>query len=271
MGQSGEQGQIIEVLRSSLLVFAEEQGWSSVLVASDNFFAWVDGEPHVQVSPDVYILDNPPAFDDPLPGRWETWRPEHRPPRFAVEIVSTKWKKDYDINPARYDHLGVGELVLADRDAFVRGLSGEKRTANKKAAKKRAPFLVYRRNEHDRLERVYRGNGPVHCAEIDAYLCFQHSSPGRPRVRISRDPKGVDIVPTEGEKIALAQAKVVAAKEAAAAAEKKVAAAEKKASNAEKKAADAQQKAADAEKTAAAQAEELAALRARLQAFESDS
>ncbi|MCG8421595.1 MAG: hypothetical protein MJE77_27055 [Proteobacteria bacterium] len=88
MGQSGEQGQIIDVLQSSLRVLARERSWSSVLVGSDNFFAWVEGEPSVQVSSDVYILDHPPATDEPLPRRWEVWRPDHSVPRFVVEIVS---------------------------------------------------------------------------------------------------------------------------------------------------------------------------------------
>ena len=200
MGQSGEQGQIIDVLQSSLRVLAEERGWSSVFLGSDNFFAWVDGEPYVQVSPDLYILDEPPSTDEPMPTRWEVWRPGHRAPRFAVEVVSARWQKDYDINPPRYDHLGVSELVLADPDAFARDLSD----------KGRAAFLVYRRSSADRLELTYRGNGPALCAELDAHLCFRWSSPGRPRVRISRQPTGDDIVPTLAEKTAAQAAEIAA-------------------------------------------------------------
>ncbi|MCG8424520.1 MAG: Uma2 family endonuclease [Proteobacteria bacterium] len=251
MGQSGEQGQIIEVLQSSLQVLARERGWSSVLVASDNFFAWVDGEPYVQVSPDVYLLDNPPSTDEPMPGRWEVWRPEHSVPRFVVEIVSTQWKKDYEINPARYDHLGVGELVLADRDAVVRASRQDRRSGvpagrsndRNLTARDRVPLSVYRRSADDRLELAYSGNGPAFCAELDAYLCFEQSSPGRPRVRVSRDPEGNHIVPTFAEKDAAAENRVRTA-------EDRVRTAEDRARTAEDK--------------ATAQAAEIAALRARL-------
>ena len=222
MGQSGEQGDIIEVLASSLEVLAGERGWS-VRVGKDNFFAWVEGQPKVQVSPDIYLLDLLPPSDEPLPRRWETWRVEHGPPRLALEIVSSEWKKDYDINPPRYDHLGVAELVLADAEAVVRDLTG----------KGRAPFVVYRRSARDRLELAYRGEGPALCDEIDAYLYWDKSHPARPRVRISRDPEGSDLVPTVAEKAMAAE-----------------------------------DRAKTAEDKAEAQAAEIAALQARLQALE---
>ena len=250
MGQSVEQGELIDVLGSSLKVLSEEKGWSPIYIAGDNFFAWVEGEPYVQVSPDIYLLDMVPPPDQPLPRRFEVWR-EHIPPRFALEIVSTDWRKDYDINPARYDHLGVSELVLADSEAVKRDLSG----------KGRAPFVVYRRNASDRMELAYMGDGPVFCVEIDSYLIFHSSSPERPRVRISRNAAGNDIVPTLTEKAA-------AAEQRAASAEQKVDAAEQKAAAAEQKAAAAEQKAAAAEQKAAAQAAELDALRARLRTLE---
>ncbi len=200
MGQSGEQDKIIDVLASSLQVLAEERSWSTVWIGTDNFFAWVEGENNVQVSPDVFVLDGLPPAGELLPRRWETWRLEHEPPRLAVEIVSADWKKDYAINPPRYDHLGVGELVLADQDAFIRDLS----------AKERAPFTLYRRSARDRLERVYYGNGPAYCAAIEAYLLFQPDAEGRPRARISRSANGDDIVPTWPERAA-AQADEIAA------------------------------------------------------------
>ena len=192
MGQGGEQGQIIALLQASLNAWAREQRWSpTTLIASDNFFAWVEGEPFVQVSPDIYVLDEPVyTADGKFPGRWEVWRPGQAPPRFAVEIVSSNWKKDYAINPARYDHLGVHELVLADGDAVTRDLS----------ARGRYPFAVYRRTADDRLELAYRGPGPAYCAELGAYLCFQADSAlGGPRVRVSRDTEGKDIVATADE------------------------------------------------------------------------
>ncbi len=258
MGQSGEQCDIIDVLRSSLAMLAEERGWSSLRIASDEFFAWVESETYVQASPEVYLLDDPPITEERLPRRWETWRPGHNPPRFAVEIVSSEWKKDYAINPARYDHMGVAELVLVDADALVRDLS----------ARGRAPLVVYRRSESDRLERVYFGAGPAFCAEIDAYLCFGLAAPGQPRVRISRDPHGEDRVATIEEDRAATKEELADAEARIAFTEKQAAKAEKQAAKAEKQAAKAKKQAAKAEQQAAARAEEIAALRARLQELE---
>ena len=228
MGQSGEQGRIIEILRSSLQVLVEERGWSSVLVASDNFFAWIEGEPFVQISPDVYLVDYPALsmtepgdaasgpsarsitarmVDEPLPRRWELWRPDHRPPRLVIEIVSRDWKKDYHISPDRYARLGVQELVLVDPAAFSRDLS--------KAG--RAPFLVFRRDSSGELVRAYRGREPAYCASIDAFLSFRPSPEGAARIRICRDDAGIDIVCTAWEKAAAAERKAAAAEAKAAA------------------------------------------------------
>ncbi len=237
MGQSGEQCDIITVLASSLRVLAKRQGWKSGWVGYDCFFAWVEGEYNVQVSPDVFMVENPPRVGERMPKRWETWRPDMSPPLFAVEIVSDDWKKDYRINPARYDHLGVTELVLVDPDAFADDLS----------AKGRAPFTVYHRSPRDRLELSYCGHGPAWCAEIAAYLCFQKTPLGRLEARISLDATGSAIVPTFDE-VAGAQAEELLAldKELDAQAEKIAAQAEK----------------------IDTQAKELAKLRARLQKLE---
>ncbi|GMV39188.1 MAG: hypothetical protein AMXMBFR64_09040 [Myxococcales bacterium] len=78
MGESCEQGVIIRVLLSVLAQLLHDRGWTDHLwVGADNYFGWVAGEPNVRVSPDVCVLSPPPAL--PLPKRWETWRPGHRP------------------------------------------------------------------------------------------------------------------------------------------------------------------------------------------------
>src|SRR5262249_33190383 len=90
MGQSVEQGYDITAVLSSLKVLLRERGSTRRLAACDNFFAWMEAEPNVRVSPDVYLLDDPPP--PPWPKMWQTWLPGHKPPRWALEIVSDDWK-----------------------------------------------------------------------------------------------------------------------------------------------------------------------------------
>ncbi|HEU4534400.1 MAG TPA: Uma2 family endonuclease, partial [Polyangiaceae bacterium] len=60
MGEGVDQGEIIRIVLSSLGELAAQQGWQNVFLAGDNFFAWVREHPLVRVSPDVYLLDDPP-------------------------------------------------------------------------------------------------------------------------------------------------------------------------------------------------------------------
>lgn len=69
LGQSGEQRANIKAFDSSLDVLAAERGWSGVHIGSDQFFAWRRDEPLVRVSPDVYLLDDPPERPFPAVGR----------------------------------------------------------------------------------------------------------------------------------------------------------------------------------------------------------
>ena len=181
VGESTEQGIIVRLLLAALAELARERGWARSLVAGDQFFAWVEAHPLVRVSPDVYLLDDPPA--PPYPGMWQTWRPGHPPPRFAVEVVSDRWQKDYRDAPRKYDQLGARELVIFDPDAA---------TAPRL---RRVPLQVYRRDASGTWTRVAAGPGPVHSAELDAWLVIV---PG-PRLRIARDPAGLDLIPTADE------------------------------------------------------------------------
>ncbi len=97
LGQSPEQGLILDVLYSSLRVHFRQQGRDERTIGKDNFFQWVRGEPKVQVSPDLYVLPVPPP--SPLPRCFRTFEPGHEAPLLAVEIVSTDWRKDYHDKP----------------------------------------------------------------------------------------------------------------------------------------------------------------------------
>jgi hypothetical protein len=187
MGEACEQSEIIKTARSSAEELARERSWTDVLIGADAFFAWIEEEPNVRVSPDLYLLDDPPA--PPLPKMWQTWLPGHRPPRFAVEVVSGDWEKDYLEGPQKYALLGTAELVIFDPDAAT-GVAPKKQN--------RVALQVYRREADGGFVRVYSGDGPVASAELGAFLVVVEQGVVA-RLRIARDPEGKDFVPTATE------------------------------------------------------------------------
>jgi Uma2 family endonuclease len=187
MVESFEQGAIIRTLLSCLSELARQRGWQRVLFGADNYIAWVREEPRVRVSPDVYMMDDPP--EPPMPAGWQTWLPGHHSPRWAVEIVSSDWKKDYEEGPAKYAQLGCRELVLFDPDV-ARGAAKNK---------SRVPLTVYQRAADGLFVKVYSGAGPARSKEIDAWLQIRCEG-GVARLRLSADEAGRALVPTEGER-----------------------------------------------------------------------
>jgi len=193
MGQSGEQTLIIKLLSSCLEELARERGWERVLISSDQFFAWIPGAPLVRVSPDVYLLDDPPPL--PLPLSWQTWKHGHRAPRFAVEIVSgddrrsRAWRKDYDDAPAKYAQLGTKELVIFDPEA----------AAGRTRRQERVALQLYRREEDGGFVQVHAGPGPVFSRELQIWL-FVLRDGEVARLRLARDEALQDWVPTEAER-----------------------------------------------------------------------
>jgi len=175
VGESTEHFITIRLLLAALIELARERGWTDRLVAGDQFFGWVQTHPLVRISPDVYILDNPPA---PYPKSFQTWLDGHAAPRFAVEVVSDDWTKDYDDNPPKYDQLGTRELVLFDPDAAHRPRG------------RRVALQVFRRDAAGDLTLVASGPGPVHSAELGAWLVVTPDA----RLAIARDAAGTDLV-----------------------------------------------------------------------------
>jgi Uma2 family endonuclease len=197
MGQSVEQGHDIQEVRSSLGVLARERAWTRTLVASDNFFAWMESEPNVRVSPDVYLLDDAPP--PPWPKMWQTWLPGHKPPRWALEIVSGDWKKDYEENPLKYAHLGTRELVIFDPHAADSAPNGNGHgNGDDSGTATRVRLQVYRRDADGAFVRAYRGDGPARSEELDAWVVIRREE-GMAIPRLARDAAGTDLVPTEEE------------------------------------------------------------------------
>lgn len=71
-GQTCEQGETNRLLLEVARKLACERGWN-VHVGSNQFFQWNEDHLSVQISPDVYILDDSPP--PPLPSKWQTWKP----------------------------------------------------------------------------------------------------------------------------------------------------------------------------------------------------
>lgn len=208
MGEGGEQLLIIRALVSCLTELTRERGRRDVFIGADQFFARVEQEPLVRVSPDIYLLDYLPKR--PLPASWQTWLPGHRPPTLALEIVSDEgWAKDYRDNPAKYAQLGARELIIYDPEAAL----GRKRKGE------RVALQVYRW-EAQAFVRVYQGAGPAYCREIDAWLAVQHEADAA-SLGIARDAAGHDLVASTEQ--ARDQAQQALARERAAREEERIA------------------------------------------------
>jgi Uma2 family endonuclease len=186
VAESCEQGDIIRNLLSSLNELARWRGWKRIYLGADNYFAWVRKHPLVRVSPDAYLVDDPPT---PLPRSWQTWLSGHRPPRWAVEIVSEDWKKDYRDAPAKYAMLGCSELVVFDPEAT----RGETRSASG-----RVPLTVFRRGEDAAFVEAYSGRSPAFSKELDCWLQARREGYAA-RLRLSFDEAGEQTVPTADE------------------------------------------------------------------------
>lgn len=209
MGESVEQTQIIRTVRSSLDELAESRGWTNVFWSSDNFFAWIRDEPMVRVSPDVYLLDDPPP--PPHPKMWQTWLLGHKPPRWALEVVSDDWKKDYNEAPLKYAQLGAREFVIFDPEAAA---SAERRG-------ERVALQVYRREADGVFLRIYAGDGPAPSQELDAFLVVTREG-GAVRLRIALDAAGKEVVPTAEEAKRAAETRARSEADARRAAEERV-------------------------------------------------
>ena len=191
--ESCEQGEIIRELVSTLQQLARMRAWARVYIGADNYFAWMPDRPQVRVSPDVYLLDDPPA--PPMPKSWQTWKSGHRPPRWAVEVVSEDWPKDHEDGPAKYSLLGCAELVLFDPDVILGFVKKETRV----------PLSVFRRGADGSLARVYAGRGPAFSEQIGCWLLPRREGYVA-RLRLSEDAQGRHLIPTAQAEAARAQA-----------------------------------------------------------------
>lgn len=184
VGASPEHHDVRRGFYARLSELAKERAWK-LRVAEDEFFAWVPDEELVRVSPDVFTQD---PVAPPLPSSWRTWR-GHPPPRFALEVVSRDWRKDYEENPKKYAQLGCRELVIFDPRA-ARGAT---------RVRKRIALQVYRRDPDGAFVCCYRGAGPTRSSELGAWLVPRADAP-HAELLLARDEHGESLVASAEER-----------------------------------------------------------------------
>ena len=107
IGESWTHANISSMFEDLLKRWLAERDDPTGRVGRNVFLQWVPGQPLVQISPDAFVVQSAP---EPLPNSVQTWLPGHYPPRFALEVVSDDWRKDYHDNPPKYAHMGCREL-----------------------------------------------------------------------------------------------------------------------------------------------------------------
>ena len=244
MGETTHHAEISRTFVGLLRNWLVERGEKRSYVNGNTLFQWVEEHPQVQISPDAYLVDRVPH---PPPGTFQLWRAGHLPPRFALEVVSEDWHKDYDDGPPKYAQLGCQELVIYDPEHDQH-----------RRSKERVALQLYRRTRDGIFMRAYFGDGPVFCESLGAWLVAV-PGPDCNLLRLARDAAGLDWVATAEEQAVAAQEQAVAAKEQAAAAQVQASAAQEQATAAQEQALAAKEQAAAAQEQAVAAQEQLAA------------
>src|SRR5262249_33143315 len=130
MGEGSLQRFISEELRPQIeQQVAARQG--PTFVGADQYVGWDPDDAEKVLAPDIYVL---PGV---APGEgfdfWKVWQ-TGVVPSFALEIVSTRKKKDYIDVPPLYGELGVQELIIFD-PRFKRRRSGVRFQVYRRSAK----------------------------------------------------------------------------------------------------------------------------------------
>jgi len=257
MGEHELQRFISELLRELLVTWLLVR-MRVAHVGANQFFYWVLGDIRVCRAPDVYVVDGV-AQNVPPVATWKTWE-GHRP-AFALEVVSAKWKKDYEEAPADYDAMGAKELVIFDPWATAR-------------SRKRVRWQVFRQVRGRGLRRVEVSSGDrVYSKELGAWL-RRVEDDGQVRLRVGIGDRGNELLPTNQEIAAHARterailaAQADAERGARQAAEENARAAEENARAAEENAKAAEENARAAEAAREAAEAEVARLRRELEAL----
>jgi Uma2 family endonuclease len=188
MGEGSLQRFVTELLRALIERYLAERG-EPTFVGANQFIYYKQFEPSRVVAPDVYII--PGAEPGIRVDSWKTWERQVIP-SFALEVVSQDHLKDYRDAPARYDELGVPELVIFD-PSF-----GE-------APSERLRFQLFRRLKDRGLVRVETTNDDrVRSRALGCHLRAVTDERGHVRLRLATGEGGEVLFPTaeEAERVA---------------------------------------------------------------------
>jgi hypothetical protein len=175
-------------------------------VGSDQFVYFDASNPQRKCAPDAFVKLGVP---DTLFDSWKVWERDRGTPDLCVEILSpsdTREKLTWEEKLERYFALGARELVAFDADAPVG-----------------ARLRAWDRIDDDLVEREIVGESTP-CATLGAHWVIVPSrEPGGEdlpaALRLARDPRGAELVPTgpEAEKAAAEADKAAAEADKAAA------------------------------------------------------
>lgn len=180
MGEGSLQRFISELLRGLVERWLTTRG-RPMFVGADQYFYWEQYNPRESIAPDVYVL--PGVAPGTAMGAWKVWE-TGCVPSFALEIVSQDVDKDYLTAPAKYDRLGVEELVVFDPDHAL--------------SPTRLRFQVFRRSKRG-LVRVEATNADrVKSKILGCHLRALGAGDNR-RVRLGTGFNGEALFPTDAE------------------------------------------------------------------------
>ena len=161
--ESPEHDEIADRLRSLLVAWLTRTAQPGA-IRRNLAIRWVESHPRVGVDPDVCWIDTlPPGWHDGEIDSLRLWRPGHRVPKLAIEIVSRSHPyKDYGRVQDKYAAVGVQELWVYDPRKFGPKGSG-------------GPVLLqlWTLNAAGALERRHFADGPARSPLLGAWLIPQ--------------------------------------------------------------------------------------------------
>jgi len=196
--ESQPHDQTLDLLKAILLAWVARTG-RNAQVARNLAVRWDESEPRVGVDPDLCVLDPRTPEGEELESLC-TWRPGHAPPRLAIEVVSSKPRKDYATAPEKCAAAGVEELWVFDP-----GLVGPRSAGGP------VRIQVWRR-EGNEFRRLNAGEGPVFSPYLQAWLFAVNEGK---RLRIADDREGTQWWATAEEAALADKEAAIADKDAA--------------------------------------------------------